>query len=149
MKRIILSAAVLVMFAIPGFAGDLRGRDVAGKGNIQTMEGSLAYEKNEWYVTNSSGKFLIHIGPEFYQNEIGLKFKANEKVKITGYVYQNSIAPQTVTYNEKIYKFRDSNGRPLWAGRGKRRNQNVNFNRNNVGNGSQEERNNGFRRIDQ
>lgn len=102
------------------FADNFRGRDIAEKGKLQSIAGLAIYMDGEWYVENSTGRYIIHMGPEFYRDEIGIKLEKNDKIQVRGYVFKNDIAPQTIEHKNKIYKFRDSDGKPLWAGRGNR-----------------------------
>lgn len=121
MKKIIILTAAVMLFTGTIFADSLRGRDVAEKGKIDSVKGTLELNDGEWYVKASGDKYLIHIGPDFYRDEIKLQLKSGKAVIVTGYMYQKSIAPQTISYNGKIYRFRDNNGVPMWSGRGNNR----------------------------
>ncbi|MCK4798571.1 MAG: hypothetical protein KAT05_14415 [Spirochaetes bacterium] len=109
----------VVLLSISAFA-DVRGRDVMTKGEIKSIEGNLKSDDGEWLLEANGKTYEIHLGPEFYREKIGLQLKEDESVKIHGYVYENDIAPIVITYNDKEYLFRDKDGRPLWAGKGKR-----------------------------
>lgn len=119
----IISVVLLLAAAVTIFADDLKGRDLVTKGTLKEMEGNFVMEDNEWYLLTGSERFLIHQGPDFYTDEIGINLKDNDQIKVYGYLYSDEITPVKITANNKDYLFRDNTGRPLWAGRGQGRNR--------------------------
>jgi hypothetical protein len=117
--KIILVFVVILLVTISVFA-DMKGKDVAEKGQVSDVSGVLSTENNEWYLNSSDKKMIIHLGPEFYRDEIGLKLEENKKIEINGFVYQDEVTPITIKFDGKEYMFRDQYGRPGWAGRGNR-----------------------------
>lgn len=117
--KIILVFVVILLVSISVFA-DIKGRDVMEKGQVSDVSGVLSNDGTEWYLNSSNKKMLIHLGPEFYRDEIGLKLEENKNVEINGFVYQDEISPIAVKYDGKEYIFRDQYGRPAWSGRGNR-----------------------------
>ena len=116
--KIFLAGAFVLLISISFFAS-MNGRDVIDKGNVSEVSGILSSDGIEWYLDTSGKKMLIHLGPVFYRDEIGLKLEDNNYIEITGYVYEDEITPVSVKYDGKEYVFRDKYGRPAWAGRGR------------------------------
>jgi hypothetical protein len=127
--KFFLVFAIILLVTVSIFAS-MTGRDVAGKGEVSDVSGFLSTESNEWYLNSSGKKMIIHLGPEFYRDEIGLKLEENKNIEITGFVYEDEITPITVKFDGKEYSFRDQYGRPAWAGNG-RRDGNYRQNKNN------------------
>ncbi len=128
MKRTFLLIGILVLLFVSSalIFADLRGRDLTLKGEIKTLTGVVKIENSEWYLLSGNNKYLVHKGPEFYLEEIGLNINENDRIAVNGYVFENEITPVKITVNQKDYSFRDNSGRPLWAGRGQGRNRNFN-----------------------
>ena len=59
----------IVILSISAFA-DVRGRDVMSHGKIKSIEGNLKSDKGEWFLESKAKTYEIHLGPEFYQEEI-------------------------------------------------------------------------------
>ena len=78
------------------------------------------------YVLQSNKRtYHLHAGPRWYLEESGLTLTKGDRVEVTGSkTYDKEGNLVLIIYdlkrsgNEKIYKFRDSNMRPLWRGRG-------------------------------
>lgn len=117
-SKIILIFTFILLASISVFSY-MNGKDVIDKGNVSELTGVLTNDGSEWYLESSSKKMLIHLGPEFYRDEMGLKLEENKSIDITGYVYEDEITPISVKYDGKEYIFRDNDGRPLWAGKGR------------------------------
>lgn len=115
--KILLIFAFILLVSISIFA-ELKGRDIVEKGKIREVNGYLTSDGNEWYLKTSDDKMLIHFGPEFYREEIGLNLKENMDIDIKGFIYKNEISPILIKFNGNKYTFRDENGKPKWAGKG-------------------------------
>lgn len=128
MKKAFLLIGILVLLFVSSTSifADLRGRDLTTKGEIKTFTGVVKIENSEWYLLSGNNKYLVHKGPEFYLEEIGIIINENDTISVNGYVVNNEITPIKITSNQKDYSFRDNSGRPLWAGRGQGRNRNYN-----------------------
>lgn len=128
MKRTFLLIGILLLLFVSSalIFAELKGRDLTTKGEIKTLTGVVKIENSEWYLLSENNKYLVHKGPEFYLEEIGLKINENNNITINGYVFNNEITPIRVTLDMIDYSFRDNSGRPLWAGRGQGRNRNRN-----------------------
>jgi len=117
--KFFLVFAIVLLVTVSMFA-TLKGKDVADKGVVSDVSGLLSTEGSEWYLNSSGKEMIIHLGPEFYRDEIGLKLEENKNIEITGFVYEDEITPIAVKFDGKEYSFRDQYGRPAWAGRGNR-----------------------------
>ena len=133
--KFLLVLAFILLVSISIFA-DMKGRDVVDKGEVSEVSGVLTTDGSEWYLDISNKKMLIHLGPEFYRDEIGLKLEESKYIEITGYVYEDEVTPVSVNYDGKEYVFRNEDGRPAWAGRGRRDGNYRDSNRKNDGRGS-------------
>ena len=118
-SKFFLIIAFILLVSISIFA-HTNGRDVIDKGDVSAVSGVLISDGTEWYLDSSNKKMLIHLGPVFYRDEIGLKLEESKYIEITGYVYEDEVTPVSVNYDGKEYTFRDKDGRPAWAGRGSR-----------------------------
>jgi hypothetical protein len=134
--KFFLVLAFVLLVSISIFA-DMKGRDVVDKGEVSEVSGVLTNDGSEWYLDASNKKMLIHLGPEFYRDEIGLKLEEGKYIDITGYVYEDEVTPVSVNYDGKEFTFRDEVGRPAWAGRGNRDGNYRDNNRKNEGRGNQ------------
>ena len=105
------------------FAHDLQGKDIVEKGHYRVLTGTLTVDDDELYIDAAEGIYLIHKGPEWYAEEIGFHIASGKSAKVKGFVEGQDISPATITVDGKIYTFRDSYGRPGWAGRGNRDNR--------------------------
>ncbi len=119
MKKFLVMSIVLLTAGTIAAAA-LSGKDYVEKGKPGKVSGVLLEESAEWYVIDGVNKIAIHMGPVFYRDEIKLNLKENDKVTAEGFVYENELTVTKLIYNGKEYNFRDSNGDPLWAGRGNR-----------------------------
>src|SRR4030042_4053727 len=104
-KIILIAAAVFILAAsFSAFAeGEVKGRNLVDKGKIAILEGKFKVENDERYLESNNKKYQIHKGPEFYQDEIGIKIAVNTDIKVTGYVYENGITPVKITVGNKDY----------------------------------------------
>lgn len=117
MKKII-TASIFILLSASLFAGTLRGKDYVQKGTVKTVSGKLFSQDGEWYLKSGSSVTALHMGPSFYHDEIKLQLKDNQNVEANGFMYKNDLAVVTLKVNSTIYKLRDKDGIPLWAGRG-------------------------------
>ena len=120
-----VSTILLMVFvaAAWGFAHDLEGKDIAAEGTIISVAGSLKVEEDELYLKTKEAVYLIHLGPEWYSEEIGFAKVDGRSAVIEGFAVSEEIAPVTILVDGNIYTYRQENGLPAWAGRGNRDNQ--------------------------
>jgi hypothetical protein len=101
-----------------------QARRVVNNGEIKILEGILIGDNNgDWYLKVNNKKYLIHFGPDFYFEELNLKLKNNDKLKIEGFFYLEQIAPILFIHNKKEYRFWLKNGDSVWKGKGKMNNK--------------------------
>jgi len=100
---------------------DLNGRDIANMGNIIIVDGILSFEEGELYLTTYDNiKYNVHLGPEFYSNEIGFKRDNmhGQSATVKGFYYEFDISAIQIDVGDMSYLFRTEDGLPLWRGRG-------------------------------
>ncbi len=105
------------------YAHDLTGKEVVEKGRYSVLSGTLKVDEDELYIDTDKGTYLIHIGPEWYAEEIGFPQTTGKSARVKGFVEDQDISPTTIAVDGKTYIFRDRSGRPGWGGRGNRDNR--------------------------
>lgn len=101
-------------------ASDRTGREVAETGALQSLSGTLAEQDGEWYLDAGAGRFLLHLGNESYVEETGLDLRAGASAGVRGFVDGEEVSVVSVTVAGETYALRTDDGRPLWAGGGRR-----------------------------
>jgi hypothetical protein len=133
-EKIILLFLILITFSFYSQDGNMdaeksnpkmkQARRVVNNGEITTLDGILVSDnKGDWYLKVNNKKYLIHLGPDFYFEELNLKLKNNDKLKIEGFFYLDQIAPILFIYKNKEYRFWLKNGDPVWKGKGNKENK--------------------------
>jgi hypothetical protein len=73
-------------------------------------------------VVTVDGPFDVHVGPQWYLEEIGLTLKTNQLIEVVGSLVvidgQKAIIATEITKDKKKYSLRDTQGIPYWSGRG-------------------------------
>lgn len=66
----------------------------------------------------------VHIGPAWFAQAEGLTFTKGDKVEVTGSLVtaggETFLIAREVKKGDKVVRLREVDGRPLWAGRGRR-----------------------------
>lgn len=66
----------------------------------------------------------VHVGPDFYLEEQGVRFIVNDQVFVKGSRVEMSGGPiiiaMEITKEGKLIRLRTPEGKPMWAGRGRR-----------------------------
>ena len=124
-KKILIISMLLVFGAAALFAHDVTGRDVVDRdvvdsGSLVTLEGSLRYESPEWYLDTEGGSYLLHFGNRGYLESTGIPIEDGKKLSVEGFVQGSDITVVSASADGKVYSFRDRDGVPFWAGRGRR-----------------------------
>jgi len=74
--------------------------------------------------TDKGETIPVHLGPEWYIDKQEITFKPGDKVQIRGsritFEDKPAIIAAEVTKDGRTLQLRDSNGVPVWAGRGGR-----------------------------
>lgn len=124
MLTLILTAITMCGMAMAKEAAsrqrELRGRDIVQIGKMTTLTGVLAANGHEWQLKAGETVYDVHLGPSFYREEKGVELKDGETATITGFLHETDMAVSTIKLGEATYALRDENGRPAWAGRGRR-----------------------------
>ncbi len=121
-------AAVLFtcgVFGVPGLvahaaspslpAAELADWEIVRLGSLITLTGSLQADGNRWFLQAGDRVFRLHIGNKEYRKEIGLSLEAGKPVTIHGFVYGGDAAVTVLEMGGREYRFRRSDGTPLWA----------------------------------
>lgn len=114
---------ILIIILFMGFtifyagAEGLTGREIVDSGKVREISGELKYLDNELYVQTEDLLYQIHLGPEEYAVEIGFNKEIKSYVLLKTYASGTDIAPITITHDNKIYSFWDTNGKPMWRDR--------------------------------
>jgi len=98
----------------------LKGRDYARLGKMDVLTGTLIQQDKEWRLKVGDSIYDIHLGPIEYRTNKAFILKNGEDAIITGFVYQNHVTVTSIETGGKSVILRDENGRPSWAGRGRR-----------------------------
>jgi len=100
----------------------IRGRDIANNAPLTTISGVLEEKDAEWYLKSGSTTYSLHIGNHEYRDSTGIKLEPGKNASVKGFTKNTDVAVASITMDNQEYRFRDDNGRPLWAGKGNRRN---------------------------
>ena len=119
-KKILIISMVLVFAAAVLFAHDVTGREVVETGEMTVLEGTLRYESPVWYLDTEEGSYLLHFGNRGYLESTGIPIEDEKKISVEGFAEGNDIVVVSASADGKTYSFRDPDGVPFWAGRGKR-----------------------------
>lgn len=114
-KSVIL--LLLISLGLSAFAEEFTGREIVDNNTIVTVSGELRMEHDELYIRTADMEYMVHLGPEEYQSEVVFSKEYQGVATIKGYVLEENLAPQTILYNNKLYRFRDSDGKPMWRGK--------------------------------
>jgi hypothetical protein len=123
MKKIIITGLVFLATATFISANDMNRREIAENGTMMEFSGTLEEENGEWTIETSTGTYDLHLGPEFFRDEIKLSLKEDSTVRVKGFTVDTDISVTEIIYQGKSYTFRDADGRPMWASRGNNRNR--------------------------
>ena len=126
MKRISIIVLAVMLVGVSGiFASDsgITGREVVAMGTLQTMEGTLVEEDDEWYLQTGEILYAVHLGNYDFLDTLEMDLNEGERVTLQGFVQGEDIAAVNITTGGKTYLVRSENGMPLWAGNGQGRNR--------------------------
>jgi hypothetical protein len=98
--------------------GKIRGRDIAEKGKPVTLTGVLKEAGEEWAIVSNGKTYEVHFGKESWREEQGIELKEGKTVTIEGFKLDDSVVVCVLTMDGKKTRFRDKDGRPMWAGHG-------------------------------
>jgi hypothetical protein len=101
-----------------GFQSD--GRSVAASGQLVDLTGTLESRNAEWYLNQQGTRYLLHLGNARYVESSGIPLQEGATVRVRGFAAADEVAVVSVTVGGQRFEFREENGTPLWAGRGRR-----------------------------
>jgi hypothetical protein len=119
-KKILIITLIFSVVAAVLFAHDITGKDIVNRGNMVVLDGTLQYESPDWYLYTEDVSYLLHFGNREYQETTGIVLEDGIRCEIKGVVEGSDIAVISATIDGKSYAFRNDDGTPLWAGRGRR-----------------------------
>lgn len=132
MTKSITITLLMVLSVTAGIlADDIADKDIVEQGRILTVDGVFEVEDgehgehgehSELYLKTDDTTYTVHLGQEWYTEQIGFPKKSGASATIRGFVVAEHIAPLTIVVQGRTYVFRDENGAPAWAGRGNRDN---------------------------
>jgi hypothetical protein len=129
---ILVAGAVVRTAAKAGNGAEARGRgqgDGAGTGQAQvdewlTIEGSVvSADANALVVQTDEGEeIVVENRPWSFAQEQGFTARPGDRVTLTAFYEDGSVEVGTITgaSSGQAIRLRDENGRPMWAGRGRR-----------------------------
>jgi hypothetical protein len=118
MKRIsIIVLAVMLVGVLGSFASDsgITGREVVAMGILQTMEGTLVEEDDEWYLQTGEILYAVHLGNYDFLDTLEMDLNEGDRVTLKGFVHGEDIAAVNIITGDNSYSFRREDGKPLWA----------------------------------
>ena len=115
MKNALFAGALLVA-AIVGVSAQPTGSEIVSSGRIATISGRLIEQDDELYLVTKEGKVALHLGPEWYREEIRFPSRARGEATVEGYLDKLDMSPARVTFDGRTYTFRDKDGQPMWRG---------------------------------
>jgi hypothetical protein len=106
-------------------APEQSGKSVVEIGTPGDLSGTLTYDGSEWYLDTGAETYILHFGNSAYVDSTGIPLREGEMIDIHGFVSGKEIAVATAAMDGQVYTFRSQEGRPMWAGGGRRENQVV------------------------
>ena len=100
---------------------DPSGKEVATYGTYGVLEGSLHNVKDEWYLACDGKMYEMHMG--IYGHNEPDMFLEGAPAIVSGFIYQQHIAPVQVETPQTTRQFWSEDRFPKWAGGGDGRNQ--------------------------
>ena len=119
-KAFLISILVIVGLSLFADEHELKGRDIADRGEKVELKGIFRVEDDELYLVMVSQSIIIHLGPQWYSDEIGFSKKDGAYGIVKGFFYKEDISPITIQIDDEIYSFRHEDGSPGWKGRGEK-----------------------------
>lgn len=125
--KIFVLVSVLAILGAGLFAYDMTGSDIVASGKLETVSGKLKFDGSEWMVETTAKKlYNIHLGNYAVVYPEGLGLEEGNEAAVTGFTLNDDIAVTQITTGGSTYTLRDeTTGRPVWAGRGNRQNENT------------------------
>ena len=124
MNKQILFFGLILFLSLSLYAerNDINGREIVDTGKIFEVEGVLNEVDGEWNLSNGIKEYALHLGNEEYIEKLSMNLESGKNAKVVGFIVNEDLAVNTIMVNDKTFVLRDENGRPAWAGNGRRRN---------------------------
>ncbi len=92
-----------------------------------TITGSVLVADSELTVQTEDGEVLVGLGQSWYREEQGFQVSAGDEVRVEGYEEDGEFKAGSVKNlsTGATITLRDATGRPMWAGRGQRQQQEI------------------------
>lgn len=125
--KIFVLVSIMAILGAGLFAHEMTGSDIVSSGKLETVSGKLKYDGSEWKIETTAKKlYNIHLGNYAAVYPEGLGLKEGNEAAVTGFTLNDDIAVTQITSGGSTYTLRDqSTGRPVWAGKGNRQNENT------------------------
>ncbi len=94
----------------------LRGRDIVKLGELIVLQGTLVPRRGEWFLRSGETEYELHMGNHEYRKKIGIDLETGKTAAVTGFIHGKDVAVTTILLDGKLYRFREDDGKPLWAG---------------------------------
>jgi len=88
-----------------------------------TVTGTVVALDPDLVLQTEEGEVVVHLGPEWYWDDQELTLNVGDQVAVTGFFEHDGLEAtrvENLTTGQSLI-LRDEVGRPLWAGRGRRR----------------------------
>ncbi len=115
-----LIIAIVALVGTSAFSqvNGMYGRQIAAEGRIETVQGTLGLDGNEWILNVGNIAYNLHLGR--YGHEPDLALNEGTSAVVEGFVMERGIAPVSILTEGQELAFWHEDGYPLWAGRGAR-----------------------------
>jgi hypothetical protein len=95
---------------------EITGRVVVERGTVGTLTGTLAADGDEWVLMAGSRLYEIHLGQFGHDGKTTATLIEGAEAVVEGFIYGDHVSPVMMESEGLSYRFRDQDGRPLWAG---------------------------------
>jgi hypothetical protein len=95
-------------------------RSVVETGELLSLAGSLESRDSEWYLNEEGSRYALRLGNARYVESIGIRLQEGAEVQVRGFAEDGEVAVVSILMDGRRFDFRNEDGTPLWAGRGRR-----------------------------
>lgn len=93
-----------------------RGRDIVQSGELKQLQGTLSQAGGEWFLKVGEDEYELHMGNHEYRAKINIPLETGKEATVNGFVLEKDVAVTTILIDRQLYRFREDDGKPLWAG---------------------------------
>ncbi len=87
---------------------------------LEIVSGVLVNENGKWAIRTDIEMNNIDLSDNVSQMELDLSFFYEQEVTLHRFIYDNGTVSGSLSLTDHTYRFRTEEGRPLWAGGGRR-----------------------------